>query len=506
MENNGKHQSPRNFGYTSSKPKSSPKKVGSGWYKDKNGKLVPSPKVDKYFNGTKSIVVPDVESYDAGSSALSGAAQGASVGSALGPYGAAIGAVAGAGRGMMQGKANYKNSVEANENAKELNAQYKMQGIGDTEIDPMTQSFQAKNGYHNSYEKGTKTIEIEKGEVVTDEDYNIKGVGKTPHSQGGDDVVVEEGDTVFPTQKATDYKSLMTKIRDYKNGVKSAKTELDAEKNKLPSDSKKGKYPTGADEIIVDTPYGGGGDYSTPQYSFNDPAPAVNNMTANEVADIPVYNETDKMDDWSPSKQRRGFNGDFDASNLNSAMKYANTAYNYNKSKEDVQGYEAEKPGYDKYKYQDTSAPQRRAALDAYKMDQNNLDKTGGSRGQMQSYQGLAAQRYVRNTGDINTQEGQRKLGVYNQNIGLENQARQMEYQDKLGARKYRQMGQGVQESYRGEAAKGLAEQAYMNEQMKYMKSRNKKQYEMDKLRLENMGTDDYQIGSEGKTSYRYNR
>ena len=101
---------------------------------------------------------------------------------------------------ICKGKTAQTEAQRQHDIARQTNSQYAALGIGDTQLDLGVQPYQAKNGY--SYgDLPSKEIEIEKGEIVTDEDYNIKAVGKTPHSKGGDDIIVEQGDTVFPTQK-----------------------------------------------------------------------------------------------------------------------------------------------------------------------------------------------------------------------------------------------------------------------------------------------------------------
>jgi hypothetical protein len=49
----------------------------------------------------------------------------------------------------------------------------------------------------------TKVIEIEAQkypEIHTDSSFRIKNLGTRPHSVGGDKVLAEDGDIVFPTQ------------------------------------------------------------------------------------------------------------------------------------------------------------------------------------------------------------------------------------------------------------------------------------------------------------------
>ena len=86
----------------------------------------------------------------------------------------------------------------------------------------------------NEYRKGTKMIEIEgkkTPEIHTDRNFNVKNLGTTPHSMGGDKVEAEEGDIVFPTQNSlTKFNKIATHLQE---GDKAALTK---EKNKLPED------------------------------------------------------------------------------------------------------------------------------------------------------------------------------------------------------------------------------------------------------------------------------
>lgn len=104
------------------------------------------------------------------------------------------------------------------------------------------------------FKKGGKTtskvIEIEgkvTPEIHTDANFNLKNLGTTPHSKGGDKVVAEEGDVVFPTQNSpTKYKKIMKAINE-----KDLPT-LKKEQAKLPAD-KGSKYPDGVKRIEGET-------------------------------------------------------------------------------------------------------------------------------------------------------------------------------------------------------------------------------------------------------------
>jgi hypothetical protein len=104
------------------------------------------------------------------------------------------------------------------------------------------------------YKKGGTTnqqvIEIEgktTPEIHTDKNFNLKNLGSTPHSKGGDKVLAEEGDVVFPTQNSkAKYNKIMKALRE-----KDIPT-LKGEQAKLPSDSGK-KYRNGVNSIETET-------------------------------------------------------------------------------------------------------------------------------------------------------------------------------------------------------------------------------------------------------------
>ena len=77
-------------------------------------------------------------------------------------------------------------------------------------------------------------VNIEKGEVVTDKNYNVKHISKGPtHENGGENVKLKDGDIVFPTQNDKDRSNVLSKIKRYKfNGQ--GKAELDKMKAELP--------------------------------------------------------------------------------------------------------------------------------------------------------------------------------------------------------------------------------------------------------------------------------
>jgi|1_EtaG_2_1085319.scaffolds.fasta_scaffold00175_3 hypothetical protein len=99
---------------------------------------------------------------------------------------------------------------------------------------------------------GNGVIEIEGkngvGEIHTDADFNVKSVGTTPHTKGGDKVKAAKGDVVFNTQgKPEKFDKVMGKINRYKAG--GSKIPIEQERRKLPTDDAPKKVD--GDENVV---------------------------------------------------------------------------------------------------------------------------------------------------------------------------------------------------------------------------------------------------------------
>lgn len=125
----------------------------------------------------------------------------------------------------------------------------KAQIKGEQEIQNMQDYLKTRKSgstQQSKYSKGTKVIEIEgktTPEIHTDSNFNLKNLGTTPHSKGGNKVIAEEGDVVFPTQNSPKkYNEIMNAI------MKKDKYKLKKEQNKLPED-KDSKYPDGTKKV-----------------------------------------------------------------------------------------------------------------------------------------------------------------------------------------------------------------------------------------------------------------
>lgn len=88
---------------------------------------------------------------------------------------------------------------------------------------------------------GKRIIQIEGkediGEIHTDKYFNIKSIGNRPHSEGGNEVITEDGDVIFPTQNnQKEYYDILNLIKNSKKGDSDSTYLLNKIKNSLPSD------------------------------------------------------------------------------------------------------------------------------------------------------------------------------------------------------------------------------------------------------------------------------
>ncbi len=104
--------------------------------------------------------------------------------------------------------------------------------------------------------KQKQVIEIEgkkTPEIHTSEDFELKNLGTVPHSKGGNKVVAEEGDIVFPTQNNPEkFKHIAELMKMKASGTEEQKayavSQLEKERRKLPAD-KGSKYPDGTKKV-----------------------------------------------------------------------------------------------------------------------------------------------------------------------------------------------------------------------------------------------------------------
>jgi hypothetical protein len=176
-----------------------------------------------------------------------GKAIGSTIGAGLGMINPALGAIAtpvlSAVGGAIQGglQKNKLKQIKTDTDRAEANEEFN-DSLSSTSIQ------QAKQ-----FKKGGKAtqqvIEIEgktTPEIHTDKNFNLKNLGTTPHSKGGDKVLAEEGDVVFPTQNSkAKYNKVMKALRE--KDIPSLKRE----QAKLPKDGGK-KYATGVNSIDLD--------------------------------------------------------------------------------------------------------------------------------------------------------------------------------------------------------------------------------------------------------------
>ena len=220
-------------------------------------------RIKKAVNGLQDVAVPEQGSV---SNVLSSTTSMAAAGAQFGPWGAAAGGALGLATGLIQKNAQDKANRGALDNNKFMKANRQVSGV-DASIDQKTQVFKEggnvvingkpkyrradgkivkrglwSNTYLSKKEQGTsninkqtKVIEIEgktTPEIHTDKNFNVKNLGTTPHTKGGNKVEASEGDIVFNTQNS------LTKYNKIANAIQTGdKKTLVKEKNKLPEDS-----------------------------------------------------------------------------------------------------------------------------------------------------------------------------------------------------------------------------------------------------------------------------
>jgi hypothetical protein len=277
-------------------------------------------------------------------------------------------------------------------------------------------------------------IEIEgKGtpEIHTDKNFNIKNLGQTPHSKGGDKVLAKSGDVVFPTQNS---KAKFTKIY---NAIKERDlATLEEEKEKLPEDKSKAingtklsKPPKRISPIIPLSSYlsetRGVEDY-TRGIGVKDSltAPTFNTTTKpnlNYQLELDNYSNPEESNSSSSnnlisksSRLKSPLGGVSILSELNTIRQASNPLYNQ------PEKYVEVKP----YNYTDLSNPNRNAALQVQNAERNVARNTsGGNQTNYRANSSKALSDYYQRISEINNLESGRATEINNKNVELQNQA-----------------------------------------------------------------------------------
>ena len=519
-----------------------------------------SKKLQKAAGGLNDVAVPEAGNMgNVLSSGLSMGAAGAEVG---GPWGAVVGGVVGVGMGLYQKDkqdAANKQALINNTSAK-VNRSY-------NGIDVTANQKEQTYAQGTTQMKAKKTIEVEGDEHHFDSELNHKGVYKgASHAKGGIVTDVEEGDVIIPKKhkglvdkalKVGDFKKIdklrKTLPKDTPDGKAALgldntdpNTNLDeeayAKRNKsLKSPSlfgrpqyadatnRRGQYNYNRD--IVNGENGGStwlaqGEKGNPNaYGVSvanktntmyrdDSMPKIQPTNIQAIGGVPTQTgqlPTNLEANASYTPLASSGTGTQDMANesnpVGNLAKYANIGNNL------IQGFTPPKPIEQSYldpellKYTDRSETLRRASRQGEAVQNSNArNASGGMVGN------LRANQAANNTENMNRQEGinetemQRADVVDNTNVGIKNNARQVNlgrkdlYQDQM------MKARAVQESYRDAATSEVAQRASKNEQDGYLRSRDGKldQLERDKLNSENQWRK-YESDARGNISFKSN-
>jgi hypothetical protein len=394
------------------------------------------------------------------------------------------------------------------------------------------------------YSKGTKVIEIEgkkSPEIHTDENFNIKNLGTTPHSKGGDKVLAEGGDVVFPTQNDPN------KFNEIMGAIKRGdKSKLKKEQSKLPTDKAPSKYPDGVGKLkpvlnidgkpLYYDEYNHKGTYEPGGYEQT-----VANGTrygagqqGNKYPYPTIYNEQSKrwyshQDEIAPLAMRNTLGGEVSGKNIPTTLpeykspattsladnsvpdnlvpdkvgnnlgnigKYAGIINNFAQSFKPSEKVDRSYVNPELIKYQDRSDPLRRQSNAKQSVDMaNSRNLSAGNVANARANQQMASIGNYSRQESINNNEMQRSDAIDVQNVGIKNQFKQLNNQLKIGFDDMDAKNRAARGAYRDTAINDVVKVSQLNEQMS-----NQKQYSKDYLNvlnnMYNYGFDPDNIGN----------
>lgn len=494
----------------------------------------------KAARGLQDVAVPEPGSgADVMSSAASYTAMGASVG---GVYGAAAGAVYGTAVGVLdKNKKDKENQIALEKNAtNKMNRQF--DGLDET----INQKMQAyKKGALKM--KNSKVVEAEHKEHIFDSDMKHKGVvlGKT-HKEGGEDIEVDEGDSIFPAKhKATIDKALK------KGDIKT----INKIKKKLPKDTVDGKAafglngdpnnPDNLDEAAYKkrnktlgntTSFNGRtlyadnsnrkgqyNDYSNMVKGYDDGSstwmaqgekgnpypyavgknskgnmyrddnmPKIKPIDSSKSAGIPSFTPPTTLNANAPTTSldisKTAAPDTTDGTKGNAAGnigKYANVANNLIQGLKDQPKVEESYLDPELLKYTDRSESLRTNSRQAETvMGANARNTSGGLVSNIRSNQQSASVDNLDRQDQINEREMGKADAVDNTNVGIKNNAKQINLTRKDMYKDIMDKNRAASQSYMDAGAKEIADQSNVNEQTSYLKSRDAKADAVDQQRL----------------------
>jgi len=209
----------------------------------------------------------------------------------------------------------------------------------------------------------------------------------------------------------------------------------------------------------------------------------------------PVVEEeipTEEVPATEEEAKRKGI--DFDAEK---ALASSNIAYNFLRSKGKIEDYELQVPKYKRYMHEDLTAPLMREADKQAAVMRHNINTGHGTRGQKTSYMTQADAKILDAKHRVQTEEIGRRLGTYNQNVGLANMEVNAATQEAQRRREALRMARAKRRSFEAASVKEATERADINRQERYMRERDARLFEMEKYksRLVSDASKHYNIG-----------
>lgn len=230
----------------------------------------------------------------------------------------------------------------------------------------------------------------------------------------------------------------------------------------------------------------------------NAPATATNTNATNANANTTAPTTT--VDDTQV--ERRYSQADVDNDELwndintieeyNNPLKYASSLNKGAMSLKDTDKVERRFVTPEEVEYEDRSATQRRTTAEQRNFETQRLRGKGLSAGQVQAYGNQIGSRYLRANEAINEREAARQDGIDASNVGVRNQA---ELTNLNLANKYDMeddQADAAKQKYRDEFYSDVSKHAMVDEQGKYMRSKNRKQNKVAQATARMLGTTEF--------------
>ena len=442
---------------------------------------------------------------DVASTTLAMGNLGADIGGAIPIPGAGmVGGVLGAGVGLATGLVQRQQAKEENKRmqaVKENTEKY-----GNFATNPMLQT-RKELAKHGKDMKNAGLIEIEGkngiGELHFDEEYNLKNIGTTPHSKGGDVVVAEEGDVVFPTQgNKKEQARIMNLASKAKKGNKRAYKKIEQERQSLPQSEGASQYPFGTQGVGFDdgmddprlTPVAPTG--KMPKSDILKRFMDVNTLKGKEGA-VTSNPQLPSEEIQKPEQEQKST---FEPDTVNNIMRHANITQNVIDSFSGTEGYSMTPLELERYQYQDMSAPRMQQAERNNMIRRANRRGMVGSKGQQVTQAAQDEVMAQQAIDQIAAEEIARKLQVDNLNTDLTNQELRHLTQEQMRGKDIEAKQRAVSRNLRRLGGKEIADMADVTQKAEYMQERNKKQDAMQSALYKMMAknaTSEYTLGAE---------